>query len=367
MDFFHGPNYRISKYFLSVLGLWPLQKPKEKYFFRCLTISMFSSIVLPKLIRFAEYYGDFSSMIECFPVLALHGVGCIKFSNYCINAKRLRELTCWIEEDWKARSAQNDVMILARYANRGRIFVMAYGVYLYATLSIYLLLPAIPILLDVIAPLNQSRQVVYLYETEYFVDPDEYYFYILAHAYVTMPFSLCMIVSFDAMLAVYIHHACGIFSTIGSHLEAIGRDNPDEKSHRSANYVEYDHEAYVRIVHCVRMHRRVLEFVRILQSSLSVCLAFVTALCTMIITVTGFMAVSHLDELAEAVRFGSFGVGAILHMFCTCWLGQMLVDHSEQIFSNALQHHVVQSIQSGEKTFHFNYDAKLGVLQNFSW
>lgn len=46
-------------------------------------------------------------------------------------------------------------------------------------------------------------------------------------------------------------------------------------------------------------------------------------------------AVTHLDEPGEALRFGSFGLGAIIHMFYTCWLGQMLLDHSEQIFLKA--------------------------------
>lgn len=87
--------------------------------------------------------------------------------------------------------------------------------YMCAALWAYLSLPLMTTILDVVAPLNQSRDRVYLYETEYFVDPDENYVYIYIHACVTMPFALGILVAHDTMLAVYVHHVCGIFAALG--------------------------------------------------------------------------------------------------------------------------------------------------------
>ena len=79
----------------------------------------------------------------------------------------------------------------------------------------YLTVPVIPIFLDVFIPLNETRERIFLYETEYFVDPMENYFYILVHAYISMPFCIGTIIAFDAMFAVYVHHICGIFAILG--------------------------------------------------------------------------------------------------------------------------------------------------------
>lgn len=79
----------------------------------------------------------------------------------------------------------------------------------------YLSLPLMTTLLDMVAPLNQSRERIYLYETEYFVDKDDNYFYINLHAWITMPFAVGILVAYDTMLAVYISHACGIFAALG--------------------------------------------------------------------------------------------------------------------------------------------------------
>ena len=48
--------------------------------------------------------------------------------------------------------------------------------------------------------------------------------------------------------------------------------------------------------------------------------------------------VMHLDEPNEAIRFATFTLAQIAHMFYVSWPGQKLIDHSARIYEWALVH-----------------------------
>nr|AXM05183.1 odorant receptor [Campoletis chlorideae] len=331
MNFFQHSHYQINKRLLYYLGQWPLQTPKERLFFRSLTAILIGSIVLPKVIKMVEYWGNFNNMINCCAVLGLHVVSIIKFIISTLNARKAKELAIRIEKNWETQGSDIKESIMREYAVRGRYITVIYAIMLFSALGLYLGLPLVPFLMDAIKPLNQSRQLIYLYETEYFVDQDEYYFIILIHYYMTMPFSVGMIVGYDTMFGVYVQHACGIFSILSSQLERIGVSHHDNREIQRNSDKRRD-DAYEKIVACIKIHQSVLEFIRLLESMTCVCFFFSIGLCMIMITMTGFMVVTHLDEPDIAFRFGAFALGEVVHMFFLCWQGQLLIDHSEQIF-----------------------------------
>lgn len=85
---------------------------------------------------------------------------------------------------------------------------------MFSILALYLASPAVPKILDIVAPLNETREKIFLYQTEYFVDQDEYYIHILIHAYMTVPISLAALIYFDNMLATNVAHACAMFDIV---------------------------------------------------------------------------------------------------------------------------------------------------------
>lgn len=79
---------------------------------------------------------------------------------------------------------------------------------------IFLMSPGLPKVLDIIAPLNESRPHVFPYETEYFVDQNDYYIYIIIHAYLTVPASVGLVVLFNTVISTWVHHASGMLGLI---------------------------------------------------------------------------------------------------------------------------------------------------------
>ena len=76
-------------------------------------------------------------------------------------------------------------------------------------------MPLSPQILDVILPLNASRQRTLMYQTEYFIDPETYFYVILFHTYTGTIMTIVTVVALDTMFAAYVQHNCGILEIVG--------------------------------------------------------------------------------------------------------------------------------------------------------
>nr|AQN78422.1 olfactory receptor 20 [Meteorus pulchricornis] len=203
---------------------------------------------------------------------------------------------------------------------------------MFSILILYLASPSVPTILDIIIPLNESRDRIYLYQTEYFVDQDEYYIPILIHAYMTVPISVSVLVFLDNMFAMYIHHACGMFAILGSHLEVLHMSNNNENLLDKAIRSRRIHSEIVR---CANIHCNAIDFANELESSYAVAYLLMFSVNLSMITVTGIVTVMKLNQPSEMVKFLAFTVGEIFHVFFSCFQGQELIQQSGNIFEAA--------------------------------
>lgn len=91
-----------------------------------------------------------------------------------------------------------------------------FAVFIFYCMVMYLLIPLAPQVLDIVLPLlNGSRQRVFLYHTEYYVDNESHYYAIMLHSYSATLMQVSIIVATDAMFAVYVQHTCGKFAIVG--------------------------------------------------------------------------------------------------------------------------------------------------------
>lgn len=111
------------------------------------------------------------------------------------------------------------------YAHIQFIYVLIF--YLHATININLVfvitvmtysvpilfgcMHFIPNLLDLVAPLNQSRPRHLLIVAEYFVDNDEYFYHILVYIVMSTFIIQTALMSTTSIYVAFIQHACGMF------------------------------------------------------------------------------------------------------------------------------------------------------------
>ena len=71
-----------------------------------------------------------------------------------------------------------------------------------------------PQIMDIVSPLNITRQKRNLFAVEFYVDPQKYFYPILLHGLVALFVATVSQVAVDTMYAVYVQHACGMFATL---------------------------------------------------------------------------------------------------------------------------------------------------------
>ena len=71
-----------------------------------------------------------------------------------------------------------------------------------------------PAVLDVIMPLNASRQKTFPYYAEYFIDDEDYYYQLMMHGTLVFTISVMVYVSIDTMYACCSQHLCGLFAIV---------------------------------------------------------------------------------------------------------------------------------------------------------
>lgn len=73
----------------------------------------------------------------------------------------------------------------------------------------------LPVTLDVIIPLNQSREKIAPYETDYAVDFEDYFYTIILHGALAGIATCLHLWTADTFIILMVQHCCGLFETTG--------------------------------------------------------------------------------------------------------------------------------------------------------
>lgn len=76
------------------------------------------------------------------------------------------------------------------------------------------LIPLLPIFLDIVHPLNQSRDKILIVRTKFPVDPNEYYYLIHLQLVVYVTAIFHVFAGVDPMFLAVLHHFLGLISVI---------------------------------------------------------------------------------------------------------------------------------------------------------
>ena len=88
------------------------------------------------------------------------------------------------------------------------------GIVCFSALA-YILTPAIPPVLNIIKPLNESRSHEFIYPAHYFVDEQRYYYAITMHMVIGVLILITVYIASDLCLIYIIHHGCALLTISG--------------------------------------------------------------------------------------------------------------------------------------------------------
>ncbi|KYN05348.1 hypothetical protein ALC62_03633 [Cyphomyrmex costatus] len=188
----------------------------------------------------------------------------------------------------------------------------------------------LPIILDVILPLNDSRPCQLFVVTEYFVNQEKYFYVLLLHevlAYIIGTITLC---GTSATIMICIVHACALFKIASCRIE-----NAIKKSTLIIPSPRKEYFFYRRTVHAVVMHQRATKFVELLTSSFAILffILIIVGVSSFSLNLFQFLQlITFTKNISQAFIVAIWIFFHLNYMFIANYGGQELLNHGLKLF-----------------------------------
>ncbi|XP_043273341.1 uncharacterized protein [Venturia canescens] len=331
MDVSDNLYFQINKILLIYLGQWPFQKTSHKYLYRMIYVCVMTTGAVSLSLYMIDGWGDLDSVVESTSFCISEAAIVVKFFNYILKEEQIKSLIFRMRSDWKSDILQPHLEVLRKYAMEGKSLTRFYSVYMYMTLTTFILMPLEPILMNVLAPLNASRSLIYPLPMAYGnIDTEKYYIPIMLHADVCMFLGITTVIAMDTMYTVFVQHACGLFASVGDRLQQLMESNENEFV-TTMSSIKMENAMYQAVADCIKMHQGAIDFAAAVESVHANVMLPVIGLSVISVSMGGYQVVMHLDQPDEATRYTVYTLAKFFHVFYLSWPGQKLIDHSEQL------------------------------------
>ncbi|XP_011347362.1 uncharacterized protein LOC105285101 isoform X5 [Ooceraea biroi] len=204
--------YKVNRVFMKTLGLWPYQQPYIAQLQKVLFSSiLFSFILVQCLACFTmKFSTDLFLKILSFLFPTLFAT--TKYCVFVIRADSVKLLLEEIRNDLTLLKNEVEIDIIKKYADNMRFITMVSIVSSYAGTVCYVMSQyLLPLLLNVLLPLNASRSLELIGITEYFVNREKFFWALLFHEVVTVYVGVTAVCSTGGTTIMYFLHSCALF------------------------------------------------------------------------------------------------------------------------------------------------------------
>ncbi|XP_039311443.1 uncharacterized protein LOC113003298 isoform X2 [Solenopsis invicta] len=254
---------------------------------------------------------------------------CITFLLLPTSIKTLME---WIQNDWNTLEDVNELEIIKKYANFGRLCTITFSVFSYSCAFALLLSVYLPDILNFVMPQNFSRERNLLFDVEYFIDEQKYFYVIFYHLYISIIFGLTIVIATETLYVAYVNHACGMFKIASYRLYHAYDQNVLQISPFIKNAV-----IHTKVAAAIEMHKRALKFHDFLWSKLGLHYFFMISIGVVSLSINFFrifQAIVVIKSAEELVLSGIFIAAHFIYIFCGNYAGQVFIDHSLGVHEN---------------------------------
>ncbi|XP_032665209.1 uncharacterized protein LOC116841422 [Odontomachus brunneus] len=315
--------YDICRKFLSLIGQWPNQRPRERML--CMSVIVTWLITL-LAAQAAQYYVCETTQCK-FQTLPMHLTSWLIFVKVLTCHFNNRKIKCLIEQlhaNWNIL-IQEERKIMRRYTVNGRWCTFAYASLIYISASTFGASALLPRIMDVIFPLNESRPIVLPAPAYYFIDEAKYFYYIFFHLQFGGIVCLTGLIAHDCIFLTYVEHVCGLFAIVGYRFE----NHLYKRNITSKNLINLSNDIYVEnIAFSIQLHQRALQFATLIEEIFSLSFT-IQILIIVIVMSTSLIQISEelKNDVTVVVKYFIYIVAQLFHLLVLSYQGQKLINH----------------------------------------
>ncbi|XP_029677030.1 odorant receptor 13a-like [Formica exsecta] len=319
--------YDIGKRYLWMIGQWPYQKPRMRLSFLALVVIVLANCLFTQIAQIFVCE-DTQCIFQTLPPHLLVWNSLVKVLAYRFNSEKIKDLTDHLFVDWDTLETQEEREILKKYAENGRWYSLIYASYCYVSTVSFITTSLVPRIMDIVFPLNTSRPIMLAYPAHYFVNEEQYFYFIFCHMLITALICMTGLIAHDCMFFIYIEHVCGLFAVVGFRF----KNALDKCDIARSSLIDCPDNLYHKnITFSIHAHREALQFAKLIENAFSVPFAIQLMISTMSISVSLLQFSMQLNDLMEAMRYFVYILAQLFHLFCFSFQGQKLIDHSIEI------------------------------------
>ncbi|XP_016836814.1 odorant receptor 49b isoform X3 [Nasonia vitripennis] len=318
----YDQHLRINKTLQIHSGLWPYRPIKEKLIRRTIVFIMMAIFIFPHINGMRTWCGKNMDLVLCgenFEGVLYLGVVTLKYYVTILSEPRIMQIHKQIAKNWSTLTDSEEQSILIKHSKQGKIVTILYLVYLYAAGFAFSQVSMVPVILDYIWPLNESRPKILIVHAEYIIDPLQYYFELYG-AYCILTFvNLTVLISIDTAFSSIVYQNLGVFSIVKNRLNAVTK-RPNEKKDN----------AYELIVGAIRLHNSALQFNDLIEMSYRKTFLIILGYTILFLSVGGVILIEQTN-IMQFIRLAMIEVGVMIHLLYLSYPGQKVLDYSSSI------------------------------------
>ncbi|KAJ8687369.1 hypothetical protein QAD02_023163, partial [Eretmocerus hayati] len=241
----------------------------------------------------------------------------------------MKSLMSQIRKDWEKITEKDELDILHHHYNIGRIFCIFWIVYYFGGVLVIAGLPAFPIIFDYLLPLaNGSHGRIIIVRSDYLFFPeDEYYYAACFHLSSVILLDMAMVSGQDTMYYMCIMHTRGLFDILSYKLQSKLNIILERTRHSPELDVQglRNHLKELVIMHNEAMRNCILiEEMYSIGNMVVIFLFLIEMPCLLFISL-------YVVDLTRALQWTPCSVGSIFYMGFNFWMGQQIIDYSEEV------------------------------------
>ncbi|XP_014298634.1 odorant receptor 67c-like [Microplitis demolitor] len=336
MDIFDLPYYRLMKYSAKIIGLWPYQSRRTRIFIIFMVWVFVFAQLIPQIIAIVVYIDDTNVQFEACSNLAVYLGAAIKYINAMSKSARMKNLHDRIKADWGMVRNDEEKNTQAKHANLGSIISSVWAGVAYISATVFVFDPIIPKILKIFISINETDPYKFALPLEYIViDKEKHYPIMLFFTSLFVYNIIIILISNDILYINFVQHACGLFAVTGCRLENTPMDENDGEIHKRGDYLSNVKDVpYKHLVSCIKSHRRALEYAELLEDTYCSSFGMLVGINAPLISITGFQIITKSNTIEQLLKYLTFTLSQIFHLFFLCYMSQRLTDMSLEIQKN---------------------------------
>ncbi|XP_018352427.1 PREDICTED: uncharacterized protein LOC108754516, partial [Trachymyrmex septentrionalis] len=267
-------EYNVNRVFLSISGLWLFQSKNVKNSLRTVCLLMEISYYPFEILLLYDHWGNPQMVFDACYQFIFTTAFIARVLHNIWNQDRLQQLCIAIDKHWDIFTSDVEVRIMKDYAMLSRRFTIVFSTLLFCILLIFVTIPLIPVLLDTVLPLNESRPRIFAIEVEFRVNKNDYFLIMFCYTTIVVIIGLNISIGVDTMHMACTAHACSLFAAVSKQIE-----NIISKAYNNNKVSKYGYRVnmelnpfnegiiYREYIICLKKHQLAIEFVNILESS----------------------------------------------------------------------------------------------------